>query len=527
VSEYIIVDGQLYHHGIKGQKWGVRRFQNKDGSYTPAGKRRYFTDNGFKKASSEKYKRLRPDDTRKKTTHRERLERDFRNRGLSEAEAKAAADKRIKIEKTLAITAGVTVAACATYYARNKYIADHCDQILKAGTTFHNLDSTANPRPGEHLYVNYRQNDRDFFRGHFAVNKMRKTGQVFNHTITANEDIKIPSLDTRKSVFKQLYDKDPDFRKVFDEHSGKKDAFNTLGKISDDLGENNKLAKGLNKFRSEMAYENMWPKFGDKDNPEFNEAKHKYFEALKQKGYGAIVDEWDTNRFVFRSDAPLILLDTSHKSLGEMTIKELTSQDILLAQANSREFKLKTKVAEAVGMPHTNHFKESEKQLSRYATKSARNEANLKRYLDKVKSDEIEKVRKQFGDRDVVEMFKLDGSGDTHSVSKVDALTKAVDDANNTIKNLVRRERGELAVKAGKYLEKNEDMTAAQAMAKAAKHKKIVDNVVSSASSVSFFGTVAGVEYAMAKSQINNYRDEHPNTKLTDVEILKILSKQR
>lgn len=30
----------LEHHGIKGMKWGVRRFQNKDGSYTNEGKRR-------------------------------------------------------------------------------------------------------------------------------------------------------------------------------------------------------------------------------------------------------------------------------------------------------------------------------------------------------------------------------------------------------------------------------------------------------------------------------------------------------
>lgn len=31
----------LIHHGIKGQKWGIRRFQNADGSLTAAGRRRY------------------------------------------------------------------------------------------------------------------------------------------------------------------------------------------------------------------------------------------------------------------------------------------------------------------------------------------------------------------------------------------------------------------------------------------------------------------------------------------------------
>lgn len=32
---------ELYHHGIKGMKWGVRRFQNADGTYTESGRQHY------------------------------------------------------------------------------------------------------------------------------------------------------------------------------------------------------------------------------------------------------------------------------------------------------------------------------------------------------------------------------------------------------------------------------------------------------------------------------------------------------
>ena len=35
------IDNELYHHGVKGMKWGVRRYRNYDGSYTKRGLERY------------------------------------------------------------------------------------------------------------------------------------------------------------------------------------------------------------------------------------------------------------------------------------------------------------------------------------------------------------------------------------------------------------------------------------------------------------------------------------------------------
>lgn len=87
---YIVITGdELYHHGIKGQKWGVRRFQNADGSLKSAGRKRY-TDGG-------------------------------ENKQLSDEE-KAARNAKIKsTAKKVAIGVGVTALVAAGTYAAVKY----------------------------------------------------------------------------------------------------------------------------------------------------------------------------------------------------------------------------------------------------------------------------------------------------------------------------------------------------------------------------------------------------------------------
>lgn len=102
----------LYHHGILGQRWGVRRYQNKDGSLTSAGKARY-GDGGKSGNTSNR--------------HRTKLEQKYRNKGASEKDAKSKASKRIRTEKAIAAIAGVTLVAAGAYAAtryakRNKNV---------------------------------------------------------------------------------------------------------------------------------------------------------------------------------------------------------------------------------------------------------------------------------------------------------------------------------------------------------------------------------------------------------------------
>lgn len=73
-----MADYELYHWGVKGMKWGVRRYQNKDGSLTPAGRKRYAEPHeDYKRAHDKKSVKQMSDKELRDRNNRLQMERQY------------------------------------------------------------------------------------------------------------------------------------------------------------------------------------------------------------------------------------------------------------------------------------------------------------------------------------------------------------------------------------------------------------------------------------------------------------------
>lgn len=88
----IYKEGELTHWGIKGMRWGIRRYQNKDGSLTKAGQRRYNKEMARLKEEEQVIKNKERTQTKLGKLSKKEAELEARNRALKNGE-KLDADK--------------------------------------------------------------------------------------------------------------------------------------------------------------------------------------------------------------------------------------------------------------------------------------------------------------------------------------------------------------------------------------------------------------------------------------------------
>lgn len=308
---------ELYHYGVKGMKWGVRRFQNKDGSLTPAGKRRYdesnqqsnssYKTNQQSSSNAKKYKI-----PKNKSLHRLKLEEKYVKQGMSREEAEQAAAKRIRTEQFVAVAAGVTVASCLAYA---KYKGYTTDKIIKENNEFQRimrLNPNAEIRKDYRQYVTIDKKDKVLYKGMFAdhINKLKEDSEnIYDITIKNRSDIKVASEKRARDTFTNLFKNDKEFKDEFIERLQKDGYAISKGRLD---GIFNKMKDNPNSLTDREIKTKAYDLFNvmlAEPGERTQKNSSRFYDALRKQGINAVVDVNDSKINNYHAKMPLILFD--------------------------------------------------------------------------------------------------------------------------------------------------------------------------------------------------------------------------
>lgn len=382
MQTYLDAD-ELYHHGIKGMKWGVRRFQRKDGSLTSAGKKRYLNDpsvtsskakmesdrakqrlanaeynKAYNKASyiptksnrqalnkayadkikaDSEYRRSKFDygankeaarlresgkEIKNKSKHRLKLEEQYKKMGLTDEQAQAAANKRIRTEKILAASAALTVTACAAYVA-NKKLKDRIDGVIKAGDQMQRISMTDNGgKLHDVFYAAKGDHDIKRYEGMLGMTRSKQVGSAYKLKLEATRDIKVASKDHAAKIFEDLYKSDDNFRKSVANYVRKNVHGGNSVNLSKTGGRN--MKKMYENFNSHLVNMRTDPRGVDQ----------AFYKKLKEAGYGAIQDINDMKFSGYNAKNPLIVFDHSNGGINVKSFEKMAGD---LNKAGNKE----------------------------------------------------------------------------------------------------------------------------------------------------------------------------------------------
>lgn len=141
-NKYVIgPDGELYHWGTKGMRWGIRRYQNKDGSLTPAGKKRYKSTEEELKAREKVIKNMERVRAMQAKQAAKKAELDAREAALNDGPKKKTLKETLQ-ERKEAKAAKKAAKAGHPDTSKPKSIKDMTDDELRAYTSRMQLEKS-------------------------------------------------------------------------------------------------------------------------------------------------------------------------------------------------------------------------------------------------------------------------------------------------------------------------------------------------------------------------------------------------
>lgn len=356
----------LVHFGIKGQKWGVRRFETESGHLTAAGKARY-DDYEYAKSQTKKAKEAyrqanakasstyntadlkaaknaqgmyalrkkqqsdakakmqmntRSEAGKKVGKHEQKLIEKYKAKGMSQEEAEVAAFKRVKLEKKLAIAGAVTVAAAAAYGAK-KYHDYVADEVLEVGKTkMKRIENNADTSLFDTFYASNNAKDNDKYTGMYGAAHKQAGHDVYQKSLELTENIKIASDKNAKSTMTDV------LKKTSSQNRDEiiKSMENRKQYLSDDK-QGKAFKKGLEdikagRYDTKAAYDAFNIHMGSNhlfgNGGGGDKVMAEYKQALKDKGYSGIKDRNDASYSGYNAKSARIIFDNSKVKVSDV-----------------------------------------------------------------------------------------------------------------------------------------------------------------------------------------------------------------
>lgn len=331
----------LVHFGIPGQKWGIRRYQNEDGTLTEEGMRRYgITDakghvslykakNAYRyqnNANSDLKNDLKAEKEKNKpiSKRRQQLIDRYQQKGLTKEQSELAALRREKIEKTIKIAGAVALTAALAYgaYKGRQWLMKNGDARIRAGKTIFRTTRYANEELNRPGFVADNAKDAGKYVGAYGKQIQGQRGQqrflswiqgkpmkpdvaddnVYQITGKATKNIKVAGDRKANKVYQQLLKNDRQFA-----------ADNEVVKARWNDTEND--------------YANFNKRLVDHEDDAAARIQKKFYDALKAKGYGGVIDANDRDRSGYHVRKPVILFNMKD-NIKDVSVRTISSGEV-------------------------------------------------------------------------------------------------------------------------------------------------------------------------------------------------------
>ena len=318
------MEDELYHFGVKGMKWGVRRYQNEDGSLTSLGKKRdkmlsdrktankHSTTSNMVKAQYSRREfedaktRLKLENQKKKSKRQQDLEKKYIDQGFAKDEAEIKAYNRAKTETILKVAGGIALASAAAYVAYKHY-DKVTDRVFEKGSEIGRLTNNGSEPTNRAFYGFVNKHDKDRYEGLYGKT-LGANGPVYRKAMRAAGDINVASPESARKVLKNMFDTDKQSFDVF-----KKNIDAMASAVPPTTKQGKLWRKAKQELDSGRIGDNTYKAFNTtlvlhtKEQQPIND---KFYSAMKKAGYGAIRDVNDKENSGYFAKNPLIVFDT-------------------------------------------------------------------------------------------------------------------------------------------------------------------------------------------------------------------------